>query len=186
MCKFPCLHSPSSFRSWYKHYSSTCIFFLISHTGILHWRMMFNYYHGKNKSNHNSPSPVAPKHTIIYLNTALTFPNCTPTYTIHSLVVTVQDHDNSLPLICLSILYSTSPLYLSSLHSQSKSSTLEEKILAVNPLLESFGNARTVINNNSSRFGKYLELHFTPDGHVVGAHLSEYLLEKSRVISQAG
>ena len=51
--------------------------------------------------------------------------------------------------------------------------------------MESFGNSRTIINNNSSRFGKYLELHFTPDGHIVGAHLSEYLLEKSRVISQA-
>lgn len=69
---------------------------------------------------------------------------------------------------------------------QAESSFLENKILSVNPLLESFGNARTVINNNSSRFGKYLELHFTSHGHVIGAHLSEYLLEKSRVISQAG
>ena len=57
--------------------------------------------------------------------------------------------------------------------------------IQVNPLMESFGNARTVINNNSSRFGKYLELHFTSSGGVVGAHVSEYLLEKSRVISQA-
>ena len=55
----------------------------------------------------------------------------------------------------------------------------------VNPLMESFGNARTVINGNSSRFGKYLELHFTLNGLVVGARLSEYLLEKSRVVSQA-
>ena len=58
-------------------------------------------------------------------------------------------------------------------------------VFQINPLMESFGNARTIINNNSSRFGKYLELHFTLDGHVVGAHVSEYLLEKSRVISQA-
>lgn len=66
-----------------------------------------------------------------------------------------------------------------------KTRSLEEKILKLNPLMESFGNARTVINSNSSRFGKFLELHFTSDGRVVGAHLSEYLLEKSRVVSQA-
>ncbi|XP_077997309.1 myosin-IIIb-like [Glandiceps talaboti] len=62
---------------------------------------------------------------------------------------------------------------------------LEEKVLMVNPLLEAFGNARTVINDNSSRFGKYLELKFTQLGHVTGAELSQYLLEKSRVILQA-
>ncbi len=55
----------------------------------------------------------------------------------------------------------------------------------MNPLIESFGNAKTIINENSSRFGKYLELRFTANGEVVGAHLSEYLLEKSRVVSQA-
>ncbi|XP_013411135.1 myosin-IIIb isoform X2 [Lingula anatina] len=64
--------------------------------------------------------------------------------------------------------------------------TLEEKILQVNPLLEAFGNAQTVINDNSSRFGKYLEMVFTPTGKVIGAKLSEYLLEKSRVIHQSG
>nr|XP_051705380.1 myosin-IIIb isoform X1 [Oryctolagus cuniculus] len=63
--------------------------------------------------------------------------------------------------------------------------TLREKILQVNPLVEAFGNACTVINDNSSRFGKYLEMMFTPTGVVMGARISEYLLEKSRVIKQA-
>ncbi|XP_068603891.1 myosin-IIIa [Brachionichthys hirsutus] len=63
--------------------------------------------------------------------------------------------------------------------------TLQEKILLVNSLVEAFGNACTVINDNSSRFGKYLEMRFTCGGTVVGAKISEYLLEKSRVIHQA-
>ncbi|CAM4535801.1 unnamed protein product [Lepidochelys kempii] len=63
--------------------------------------------------------------------------------------------------------------------------TLREKILQVNPLVEAFGNACTAINDNSSRFGKYLEMLFTPTGAVMGAKISEYLLEKSRVIKQA-
>uniref|UniRef100_A0A9J7Z498 Myosin IIIB n=2 Tax=Cyprinus carpio TaxID=7962 RepID=A0A9J7Z498_CYPCA len=63
--------------------------------------------------------------------------------------------------------------------------TLREKILQVNPLVEAFGNACTAINDNSSRFGKYLEMKFTPTGAVMGAKISEYLLEKSRVIKQA-
>ncbi|CAH1790113.1 unnamed protein product [Owenia fusiformis] len=62
--------------------------------------------------------------------------------------------------------------------------TLEDRILQVNPLIEAFGNAKTVINDNSSRFGKYLEMTFTPYGKVTGAKMSEYLLEKSRVIHQ--
>uniref|UniRef100_A0A8D0CEE8 non-specific serine/threonine protein kinase n=1 Tax=Salvator merianae TaxID=96440 RepID=A0A8D0CEE8_SALMN len=63
--------------------------------------------------------------------------------------------------------------------------TLQEKILQVNNLLEAFGNAGTIINDNSSRFGKYLEMKFTSNGTVVSAQISEYLLEKSRVIHQA-
>ncbi|XP_037550372.1 myosin-IIIa [Nematolebias whitei] len=63
--------------------------------------------------------------------------------------------------------------------------TLQEKILLVNGLVEAFGNACTAINDNSSRFGKYLEMKFTRGGTVVGAQISEYLLEKSRVIHQA-
>uniref|UniRef100_UPI00398EC91C myosin-IIIb n=1 Tax=Pristiophorus japonicus TaxID=55135 RepID=UPI00398EC91C len=61
---------------------------------------------------------------------------------------------------------------------------LREKILQVNPLVEAFGNACTAINDNSSRFGKYLEMKFTLAGAVMGAKISEYLLEKSRVIQQ--
>ncbi|XP_057179094.1 myosin-IIIa isoform X2 [Triplophysa rosa] len=63
--------------------------------------------------------------------------------------------------------------------------TLQEKILLVNSLVEAFGNACTVINDNSSRFGKYMEMKFTSGGTVVGAQMSEYLLEKSRVTNQA-
>lgn len=61
---------------------------------------------------------------------------------------------------------------------------LEEKILQVNPIMESFGNARTGINSNSSRFGKYLELTMTKSGKVTGARISVYLLEQSRVVHQ--
>ncbi|CAF0769334.1 unnamed protein product [Didymodactylos carnosus] len=62
--------------------------------------------------------------------------------------------------------------------------SLQEKILQINPLIEAFGNAKTIINDNSSRFGKYLEMLFTKNGRVTGACLSEYLLEKTRVVNQ--
>ncbi|CAF1653884.1 unnamed protein product [Rotaria magnacalcarata] len=61
---------------------------------------------------------------------------------------------------------------------------LQDKILQIDPLIEGFGNARTIINDNSSRFGKYLEMLFTKQGRVTGARLSEYLLEKTRVVNQ--
>jgi myosin-1 len=61
---------------------------------------------------------------------------------------------------------------------------VKEMVLATNPLLESFGNAKTLRNNNSSRFGKYLEIFFNAHGEPIGANVTNYLLEKGRVVGQ--
>merc|ERR1712212_408361 len=61
---------------------------------------------------------------------------------------------------------------------------LEEQIVQTNPVLEAFGNAKTVRNDNSSRFGKFIRIHFGASGKLSGADIESYLLEKARVISQ--
>ena len=69
--------------------------------------------------------------------------------------------------------------------SSNNSGSLEQKILQANPILEAFGNAKTTRNNNSSRFGKFIEIHFDGQCSVVGGYISHYLLERARVVSQS-
>ncbi|XP_023953868.1 myosin heavy chain, muscle isoform X4 [Bicyclus anynana] len=67
---------------------------------------------------------------------------------------------------------------------QEKKGSLEDQVVQTNPVLEAFGNAKTVRNDNSSRFGKFIRIHFGPSGKLAGADIETYLLEKARVISQ--
>ena len=65
------------------------------------------------------------------------------------------------------------------------SASLATRVLQANPILESFGNARTLRNDNSSRFGKFTKILFSSEGLIAGAMISTYLLEKSRLIVHA-
>jgi myosin-5 len=71
----------------------------------------------------------------------------------------------------------------------SNTSEIEEAVLSTNPIMESFGNSKTTRNDNSSRFGKYIEIIFSPPGpnksvKIMGAKIRTYLLERSRLIFQ--
>ena len=65
-----------------------------------------------------------------------------------------------------------------------KKVSLEDQIVATNPILESYGNAKTARNDNSSRFGKFIRIHFTQSGRLAGCDIVSYLLEKSRITEQ--
>ena len=69
--------------------------------------------------------------------------------------------------------------------SAEKKVSLEDQIVATNPILESYGNAKTSRNDNSSRFGKFIRIHFTASGKLAGCDIVSYLLEKSRVTYQS-
>ncbi|XP_078527330.1 unconventional myosin-Vb-like [Lissotriton helveticus] len=75
--------------------------------------------------------------------------------------------------------------YFATVGGSSEDSNVEAKVLASNPIMEAIGNAKTTRNDNSSRFGKYVEIGFSARYHIIGANMKTYLLEKSRVAFQA-
>merc|ERR1712061_66411 len=68
--------------------------------------------------------------------------------------------------------------------SAAKKVSLEDQIVATNPILESYGNSKTSRNDNSSRFGKFIRIHFNAAGKLAGCDIESYLLEKSRITQQ--
>ncbi|XP_061524368.1 LOW QUALITY PROTEIN: unconventional myosin-Va [Phycodurus eques] len=75
--------------------------------------------------------------------------------------------------------------YFATVSGSASEANVEEKVLASNPIMESIGNAKTTRNDNSSRFGKYIEIGFDNRYRIIGANMRTYLLEKSRVVFQA-
>ncbi|XP_055087475.1 unconventional myosin-Vb isoform X2 [Periophthalmus magnuspinnatus] len=75
--------------------------------------------------------------------------------------------------------------YFATVGGSASDTNVEEKVLASSPIMEAIGNAKTTRNDNSSRFGKYIQIGFSKHYHIIGANMRTYLLEKSRVVFQA-
>ncbi|KAK4885795.1 hypothetical protein RN001_002066 [Aquatica leii] len=75
--------------------------------------------------------------------------------------------------------------YFATVGGSATETQIEKKVLASSPIMEAIGNAKTTRNDNSSRFGKFIELQFNKQYHIIGASMRTYLLEKSRVVFQA-
>jgi myosin V len=67
----------------------------------------------------------------------------------------------------------------------SEETLVEKKVIASSPIMEAFGNAKTTRNDNSSRFGKFIQIDFNNNRHIVGGSMKTYLLGKSRLVFQA-
>uniref|UniRef100_A0A3B3ZGK1 Myosin motor domain-containing protein n=1 Tax=Periophthalmus magnuspinnatus TaxID=409849 RepID=A0A3B3ZGK1_9GOBI len=74
--------------------------------------------------------------------------------------------------------------YFATVGGSASDTNVEEKVLASSPIMEAIGNAKTTRNDNSSRFGKYIQIGFSKHYHIIGANMRTYLLEKSRVVFQ--
>ncbi|XP_055009754.1 unconventional myosin-Vb isoform X2 [Boleophthalmus pectinirostris] len=75
--------------------------------------------------------------------------------------------------------------YFATVGGSASDTNVEEKVMASSPIMEAIGNAKTTRNDNSSRFGKYIQIGFSKHYHIIGANMRTYLLEKSRVVFQA-
>ncbi|XP_056399957.1 unconventional myosin-Vb isoform X2 [Hyla sarda] len=75
--------------------------------------------------------------------------------------------------------------YFATVGGSASETNVEDKVLASSPIMEAIGNAKTTRNDNSSRFGKYIQIGFDKRYHIIGANMRTYLLEKSRVVFQA-
>jgi myosin V len=75
--------------------------------------------------------------------------------------------------------------YFANVGGSSEETLNEKKVIASSPIMEAFGNAKTTRNDNSSRFGKFIQIDFNNNRHIVGGSMKTYLLGKSRLVFQA-